>query len=135
MSAILPEVRISTDERKLASVGSRLLGQIIDWVIAVAILLLAIPLGAIYEPLQYVASVGCVGYFLLSDGLPNGQSLAKRWLGMRVIDSDTGKPCGYGQSAVRNITQILGILDWLWIFGPKSRRAGDMLAHTIVVVV
>lgn len=135
MSAILPEVNLAIEHRPLASLGARLLGQIIDWAIAVGIFLLAIPLANVSETLALVPVIGCIGYYLLCDGMPNGQSLAKRLLKIAVIDSDNGKPCSYGQSAVRNITQVLGILDWLWIFGPKSRRAGDVLAHTIVVKV
>lgn len=73
-------------------------------------------------------------YLLFADGLHHGQSFAKRWLGMRVVDANTGEPCTFGQSFVRNITQsILGPLDWIFIFGDAHQRLGDKIAHTIVI--
>lgn len=50
-----------------------------------------------------------------------------------VIDSYDGKPCSYRQSLVRNIMQILGIFDWLFVFGKKPQRLGDIAAGTVVV--
>ena len=73
-------------------------------------------------------------YFLLADGLNEGQSFAKRWLGLRVIDAKTGAACTFGQSIVRNLFGILGPFDWIFIFGDRRQRLGDKIAGTIVVI-
>ncbi len=66
----------------------------------------------------------------------DGQSVAKQWLGMRVVDRTTGEPCTFGQSFVRNLLLILlGPLDWLFIFGERSQRLGDKVAGTTVIAV
>jgi uncharacterized RDD family membrane protein YckC len=73
-------------------------------------------------------------YLLLADGLPNGQSIGKRVLDIAVIDQRTRKPCTYFQSFVRNfLLALLGIFDWIFIFGRKHQRLGDLAASTIVV--
>jgi len=75
-------------------------------------------------------------YLLLADGMHDGQSVAKRWLGMRVVDRTTGDPCTSGQSLVRNLLlMFLGPLDWLFIFGERNQRLGDKAAGTIVIAV
>ena len=86
--------------------------------------------GAVFGP---VAIVCCVLYILFADGLGEGQSIGKRLLGIRVVDSRTGAPCTYRQSFVRNIFYIIGIFDWICIFGEQRQRLGDMVARTIVI--
>jgi len=74
-------------------------------------------------------------YGLFSDGLPGGQSLGKRWVGIRVVSIYTGSPCSFWQSFVRNILQsLLGPIDWIFIFGERRQRLGDKAAGTIVIV-
>ena len=76
----------------------------------------------------------CVGYYLLADALPGGQSYGKRMLGMVVLDARTGAPCRVWQALVRNLTlALLGPLDWIFVFGARNQRLGDMAARTIVV--
>ena len=36
-----------------------------------------------------------MSYTLFSDGLPGGQSLGKRWVGIRVVSVYTGTPCSF----------------------------------------
>ena len=75
-------------------------------------------------------------YVLLADGLPGGQSFGKRINNTAVVDAETGAPCTFGQSFVRNIIlTVLGIIDWLFIFGKKRQRLGDKAAGTVVVKV
>ncbi len=51
-----------------------------------------------------------------------------------VVDARTGQPCTFGQSFVRNLLlSILGFIDWLFIFGRKRQRLGDMAAPTLVI--
>lgn len=78
--------------------------------------------------------VWAIGYHFLADGLGEGQSLGKQWLGISVVDDRSGEPCTFGQSFVRNLLlAILGPLDWIFIFGTRHQRLGDKLAGTVVV--
>jgi uncharacterized RDD family membrane protein YckC len=120
-------------EPGLASRGSRFAGQLIDSAIALALLLIPISL---FTPNEYVGMASVIaflGYLLLADALPNGQSIGKRMLGTAVVDQRTRRPCGIGQSLVRNALGVLGIIDWLFIFGRLNQRLGDKAARTIVV--
>ena len=121
-----------------ASRWSRLGGQMIDGSLAAIPMLIAAVLvpvsGGLAVPLVPLAMACMFFYLFLGDGLHEGQSFAKQWLGMRVVDAKTGKPCTFGKSFVRNIFTILGPLDWIWIFGERHQRLGDKVAGTIVVV-
>lgn len=125
----------------LASRGSRLVAQILDGLIAVAIvcagLLTFYMLGdeAATGALFFITSIVlALLYILLSDGFENGQSYGKRALHIAVIDATTGQPCSFGKSFLRNLTlEILGPIDWLFIFSAKRQRLGDMFANTVVV--
>lgn len=82
-------------------------------------------LGLLYLPF--------LGYFLLKDGLGEGQSLAKRIFRIRVIRRD-GQPCGFGRSILRNLILVIplfALVDALMVF--KGRRIGDLLGGTLVV--
>jgi len=121
----------------LASLGQRLGGQLIDTCIAFAFLfagVLASKPGA-----GGAASFGAlvfIAYLLLADAMPNGQSWGKKLVGIRVVDARTGNSCSILQSAGRNLLLlILGVIDWLFILGPKHQRLGDMAANTVVVKV
>jgi uncharacterized RDD family membrane protein YckC len=121
-----------------ASRSVRLLGQFIDGIIggfpffaAMGIMWLSTTLGILAFVLSAVWSFW---YYLFADGLRDGQSLAKRHLGIRVIDAETGAPCTFGQSFLRNVLlALLGPLDWVFIFGERRQRLGDKAAGTIVV--
>lgn len=119
--------------------GLRLFGQTIDSFIATAPLLtiglLARFTGGIATPLAGLAGMWAFLYLVLGDGLHDGQSFAKQWLGMRVVDADTGAPCTFGESFTRNITvSLLGPIDWIFIFGERHQRLGDKIVGTIVVM-
>ena len=122
-----------------ASRGTRLLGQFVDGLIAGAPVVaagilsgLTFGIGAVF---MIPAFMWVFFYLIFADGLHAGQSFAKQWLGMRVVDAKTGKPCTFGQSFVRNILlAILGPIDWIFIFGERHQRLGDKAAGTIVVI-
>lgn len=79
-------------------------------------------------------SIPAVFYLLFQDGLPEGQSLGKKGVNSRVINASSGRPCGFGESFVRNISLlILTWVDWIFIFGERRQRLGDKLANTVVV--
>ncbi len=124
---------------QLASQFLRLTAQIMDAIIAAVPMIFAVMvtevLGVMEAPVFTVGAFLSGWYYLFADGLSGGQSLAKTWLGMRVIDRKTGYPCSFGQSFVRNFVQAaLGPIDWVFIFGEKRQRLGDKAAGTIVVL-
>ena len=69
-----------------------------------------------------------------------GQSLGKKWLGIKVVRSD-GSPCSLSRLIwLRNVVNWLvsiipfyGIVDVLWIFGEERQCLHDKIADTIVV--
>jgi uncharacterized RDD family membrane protein YckC len=140
-SGVATDVGITTDSGitlGYASRGNRLLGQCVDGLIAGAPVFLIAMLSAVspfFGLLLIPAIIWVAFYLIFADGLHGGQSLAKQWLGMRVVDVQTGKPCSYRQSFIRNILlSILGPIDWIFIFGERHQRLGDMAAGTVVVV-
>lgn len=117
----------------LASLGSRLGAQLIDNLIAILLLVIFISIGNI-EILSLAGIAAFLGYILLSDALPNGQSIGKMALKIAVVDKKTNKSCTIWKSLFRNITLVfLGIIDWILIFGTNRQRLGDMIAGTVVV--
>jgi len=119
--------------RPLAALWQRFFGQLIDGAVAFG---LAIAVAFLPPFHNIIASyLAFVAYVLFADGLPGGQSLGKKALGVEVVDTRTGRPCNYGQSFLRNLLlMILGPIDWLFILGERHQRLGDRAADTIVVV-
>lgn len=122
----------------LASRSSRLLGQGIDGLIGAAPVITGAVLTAFAGEIGFIlvaaGALWSVFYYLFADAFDNGQSYAKRWLGMQVIDAKSGAPCTVGQSFIRNLLlAVLGPIDWLFIFGEQHQRLGDKAAGTIVV--
>jgi uncharacterized RDD family membrane protein YckC len=65
-----------------------------------------------------------------------GQSYGKRIMKIAVVNASSGQPCTFLSSFVRNLLLfLLGIIDWVFIFGKKRQRLDDMLANTMVVKV
>ncbi len=133
MTAVAAEITLPYAPRT-----QRLLAQIVDGLVGSAGIFVGATLMALSPTIGIVALVlgalWSIFYYLLADGLHGGQSLAKQWLGMRVVDADTGAPCTFGQSFVRNLLlAVLGPIDWLFIFGDRHQRLGDKAAGTIVV--
>lgn len=121
-----------------ASRPSRLMGQILDGLVAAAPVLFLVVIPRDSEVLARVLALAWIGWvffnILLADGLSGGQSFGKRMIGIRVVDAESGAPCTFGQSFARNLLlSILGPLDWVFIFGAKHQRLGDIAAGTIVV--
>jgi uncharacterized RDD family membrane protein YckC len=123
----------------LASTGKRYLAQIVDQFIAIGLGFLAAfvfdavgmkEIGIALFWLIYIA------YILFNDGLPNGQSLGKKMLSIKVINKTNATSCSYSESFIRNITTVipfLAIIDAVMIFGMKKQRMGDKIANTLVV--
>jgi uncharacterized RDD family membrane protein YckC len=123
-----------------ASRTTRLFGQMIDGTIGAGPFVLGIVLGGMGIPLVagilfWAGALWSLYYYFFADGMTGGQSFAKRWLGMYVLVENTGQPCTYWLSFLRNLPLwLLGPIDWVFIFGDKHQRLGDKLAGTIVVL-
>jgi uncharacterized RDD family membrane protein YckC len=131
-------IRLPTgSELMLAGLKSRLLGQSIDGLIALALALaciLIIHLMKIDEMFQWAICLTVyLGYILFCDGFKGGQSLGKIIMKTAVVNASNGSPCSYCQSFLRNIFQVFGFFDWLFVFGKKRQRLGDIAAGTIVI--
>jgi uncharacterized RDD family membrane protein YckC len=126
------------ESMELASRSSRLIGQVLDGCVVVFAFIPAAMFAAMSEELGIIAIVSvmlfAVFYYFLADSLPGGQSLGKRVVGIAVVDQQSHAPCSVGQSIVRNLLlSVLGLFDWVFIFGEQRRRLGDHVAGTIVV--
>ena len=123
----------------LASLPQRLAGQFLDGVVAsvppIVAFLLTFVLHGVGIVLIVLTCIFAFLYTLLADGLKGGQSFGKRMVGILVVSMETGAPCSFGQSFVRNLLlMILGPIDWIFIFGDRRQRLGDKAAGTIVVI-
>lgn len=120
--------------RQLASVGDRFTAQFLDGLVALAAgAAMYFGAKAVDLPLEFTLLAWLL-YLLLCDGLPGGQSIGKRFTKSSVVHVETGRPCSYMQSCVRNVCLIvLGVFDCVFIVGQQRRRLGDFLARTKVV--
>lgn len=133
---------------EIAGLGSRALAAIIDtalltvWLIALSVIMarFVVPLGewvlAIFTLLGFL-SVWC--YFTFFEGLRNGQTPGKRWLGIRVV-LDTGHAVTFGAAVARNLLRVADFLPPPYLIGaifvglhPRGKRLGDLVAGTVVV--
>jgi uncharacterized RDD family membrane protein YckC len=125
----------------------RVLARFIDILIA----------SALWRILQNpVGIVAAATYLLIADGLPpNGQSLGKRLIGLKVVVQPGSAKCAWRQSMVRNIPfALLMVASALGYFGflvglaallvigfecyfvftdPQGLRLGDVFANTKVL--
>lgn len=128
-------VEIQGERYVLATRGQRLIAQILDGVVYGVIGVVGLVLGSVtFGVMAAVGGIAAAAYLLLQDGLAGGQSYAKRWIGVQVLDARTGRTCSFGKSFLRNLLLlILGIIDWVFIFGGARQRLGDKAAGTVVV--
>jgi uncharacterized RDD family membrane protein YckC len=125
---------------------TRLIAKAIDLVIVFCFSIFLYPLGLM---------LGIV-YIAMSDGMGNGQSAGKRFMGFAVKSLEDGSPCSYRQSIIRNLPFILPLTlaivpFWGWILGgilavaliglelyllynlDSGHRLGDVMADTSVM--
>ncbi len=159
-----PNYSISTPENvdlhlELAGIGNRVLAALIDTTITYAIILLLALLfwGAVtvvgltdlaekdrslINNLISMAAIFLVfvvnfGYFILFEGLWQGQTPGKKIVSIRVIETN-GQPVGWSAVVLRNLIRTLdtglafvGLLPM--IIDRNEKRFGDYAAGTIVV--
>jgi uncharacterized RDD family membrane protein YckC len=149
--------------RPLASWGSRVAAQLIDWVIllipaAILFALLVLGLdspswwevvGALIAFVVVMAAVSLLyaPLLMMRGGARNGQTLGKQMLGITVV-RDNGEPLGFGYSALREVvvkdlavgiaSMIIPLVPWLldnlWpLWDDQNRALHDMAVQTHVV--
>lgn len=138
-------------EHMLASRGTRFVGSIVDGLVYLVALIPGMILAAstneemliglsVILPMLLIA---CVQWYLIST---TGQSIAKRWLGMKIIKT-TGEDVDFVSGVLLrswvvgfiNVIPVVGsifpLLDALFIFGDEHRTLHDMIAGTKVISV
>lgn len=119
------------------SFGKRLGAYLVDWVILVVI---SVIVGAVLPGAlaQLVSLLLGLGYFTYLEGSPSGQTVGKRALSIRVVDSRTGGPLDYGKAAIRYVGKIISgipiFLGFFWmLWDPQKETWHDKIATTTVV--
>ena len=162
-SALVQTVDIETPELvtfsyTVAGVGSRVAAALIDYLLCL-LLFIAILVGLAYvgagraiggrETSSEAWAVAVVvlgqflilwGYYVLWEGLADGQTPGKRFMRLRVV-SDGGYSVSFAGSAIRNLVRILDMQPVVtYGFGIASilatkqgKRLGDLAAGTMVV--
>ncbi|MUV13256.1 RDD family protein [Noviluteimonas gilva] len=153
--ARIEQTYYATEEFVLAGRGKRLAAQFLDVLIyAVAIGLAAVPTAMISDATGSKSSVPFIAIAVvlgLIIGIVNlvqlyktGQTIAKRWLGIRIVRSD-GSRAGLGRivalrslvpgliGAIPLVGPLFSIADPLFIFADDRRTLHDKIADTIVV--
>jgi len=133
-AGIRPRPAASGTEPEFAPRWARMVAFSVDLAGAIIIpLVLLLPLGFVSENLYvYGYLLSCNGYLLLRDALPK-QSLGKRLMKLRVVQAGSGVRCTGKQSLLRNLPQLLFLIDAAFILGERRMRLGDHLAGTRVV--
>jgi uncharacterized membrane protein SpoIIM required for sporulation/uncharacterized RDD family membrane protein YckC len=143
----------------LAGIGSRSLAAFLDHVIMFILFIGVIMLLSIVQDVSFArALMGSAsgawglailiivwfvlqwGYFVICEWAYDGQTPAKRWLGLRVVQ-DGGYSVTFATSAVRNLARFIDLQPvYMYAVGIVSvvvtksgKRIGDLLAGTIVV--
>lgn len=115
----------------IAPFGKRAAAFLVDYGIGCAIC------AVIWVFLHHWLAVIGMAYVLVRDGLPGGQSIGKRLLGLQVVGSSTGQPCNLLQSVIRNLPIVLGVFVPVELvvaaMSPESFRVGDYLSGTFVI--
>jgi len=142
-------------ELNLADVGTRFIGAIIDVLLYVPALIPAVLIAGLVEdgdeltPLGIIAIVvgmlglGAVQWYMIAT---TGQSIAKRWLGMRIVRMN-GSPVNFMHGVVLRswliafltniplVGSIVWLVDCAMIFSAERRCLHDRLADTTVIKV
>jgi uncharacterized RDD family membrane protein YckC len=151
---------LSVDFRP-AGPGSRLMAWILDQMVLMLVLLviMSILLGlivsdarthkflmredgegvavfAVIALIYLVIGFITVLYYGLQESLFGGQTLGKRAMGLRVVDTD-GLPASVGAIWIRSLFRIVDHIPLAWLVpavSENSRRLGDLVAGTVVIV-
>ena len=126
----------------VASVGDRILAQILDWIVLFAYVMLAIIIAAdiIKTEWYYIITIGVIPLFytLLMEIFNQGQSVGKMIMNMQVVKLDGSRPT---MSAYLMrwllflidgpLTSYMGLL--VMVLTRNNQRLGDLAAGTVVI--
>lgn len=147
LAVLSPEKTIIT--YRLSGIGSRIAAHFIDLAIylVVIIILMIFVTSTIRQVDETIGNViialmstfGFFVYFILFEGLWNGQTLGKKVVGIRVRMAD-GLPLTFGAAVGRNLLRPADMFPGTYFMGllamfcsPKSQRFGDLVANTVVI--
>jgi uncharacterized RDD family membrane protein YckC len=134
---------------KLAGIGSRFIAAFLDnlliAVMQILLLYLAFTLDIRSTPVL-VAFISLIafgivsGYYIFFEGTQNGKSPGKARMRLRVVKQD-GTPIGMEEAILRNFLRLIDFLPAYYMLGvlvmffdPYSRRLGDFVAGTVVII-
>ena len=162
-SALVQTVDIETPELvtfsyTIAGVGSRVAAALIDYLLCL-LLFIALLITLAFVGARRLVSLGGTsseawalaivvlgqffilwGYYVLWEGLADGQTPGKRYMRLRVV-SDGGYSVSFAGSAIRNLVRILdmqpvftyGVGIGSILLTKQGKRLGDLAAGTLVV--
>jgi len=132
---------------RLAGIGQRALAQLLDILIIGAIFYLLAMAAMVFQYIDLQLSTGVVlfltfllpvAYFVLLEGLWNGQTVGKKAMNLRVRMAD-GTPVTFAAALGRNLLRPADMLPGIYFVGllavftnPRAQRLGDLVADTIV---
>ncbi|MCW2755196.1 MAG: hypothetical protein JWQ32_2607 [Marmoricola sp.] len=101
------------------------------------------PTGGPGRVLVYVGSAGFLAFLMWNSVIRQGHqgaSLGKSWVGLRVIEEESGHEMGVPRSFARTLLHIVNAipfaLGYLWpLWDKKSQTFSDKITHTVVVYV
>ena len=160
-TAAVRDIGTNPDSPEPAGRGSRLGAALLDGLVVVVCIEMPIAFGIGFSALVTrnidftqssarigiaIGLTGLIGflYFTIKYVRANGQTIAKRWLGIKVVRMDGSKPSlgrmfwmrnaiGVAVSIVPIVGVIYALVDPLFIFGEKRRCVHDLIADTMVV--
>ena len=154
---------------RLAPLGQRLGAQVVDTLVTfisaiLFVILFAFAFSTSWNLISIVAFLTFflirIPYYIISELVWNGRTLAKRWLGLRVISVD-GLSLSAHQIVVRNIMKEIefflpltyaiagpsqhwsfSLIAWIWLLillivpwrNKHNKRIGDIIANTAVII-
>ena len=139
---------------QLAGIGYRFAAQIVDGIIMIILFLaiaskIAAKTGGLTdtgfklegEPALLaflLMAIAVVLYFSVLEAFWNGQTLGKKLVGIRVVETN-GAPCGFLKALVRNIVRFVDAIAFYLVAAiavltsKRNQRLGDMVAGTLVI--
>lgn len=147
LTVLSPEKTIIT--YRLSGIGSRILAHILDLLIVIVVdFAIATGIMNIIGSLDQMVAGAIVMfiiafsffiYFILFEGLWNGQTLGKKAMGIRVRMAN-GLPITFGAAIGRNLLRPADMFPGSYFMGllamfstPRSQRIGDLLSNTVVI--
>lgn len=145
-----PEAALARDDQRVPDLAKRAWAWLADSVLLGALALAALLAlngyartpGQPMDPARLAVNTQLVmlAYtlvFFMRDGLGGGRGLAKRYLGLRVIDRERATGCGYVSSMIRQSTfylPLVNVCEVVWAgLDPDGCRLVDRLLGTQVI--